>query len=534
MEMASSSDDTSVPEPVPAGAPSDQSTEISMMPPEQAAEVIADIRAIAETRGEDSEVVELVDLPTSSGRARRPSSITLPPMPSELAAAAAAAPVAEEEEPLSADELRDAWPLLDLDERGDGLRVLPREDAEEFFIALPAHDQAQLLLHFRPGQRRQWMRMLEPDDVADVIQDAGEEHKQTLLALLDDPTRKEVQALLAYAEDEAGGLMSTRFARLRPTMTADEALSYLRRQARAKLETIYVAYVIDADNRLHGVVSFRDLFAAEPKKLVSEIMETDVVRVTEDMDQESVSRLFAEHDLNVIPVVDAEGRMKGIVTVDDIVDVVQEEATEDIQKFGGLEALDMPYLQSSRRAMFGKRGKWLALLLVGEMLTTIPLGFFEDKLHQVTVLALFLPLIVSGGGNSGSQASTLVIRAMALGEVRTADWWLVLRRELFMGSALGLLLGGIAAVRVLVWGAAGAYHGPAGEHYMLVGVTVAIAVTGCVTWGTLSGAMLPFVLKKTGADPASASAPLVATIVDVSGIAIYLTVATLVLSGTLL
>jgi magnesium transporter len=199
-----------------------------------------------------------------------------------------------------------------------------------------------------------------------------------------------------------------------------------------------------------------------------------------------------------------------------------------------MEALDMPYLQSTRRAMFTKRGKWLALLLVGEMLTTIPLGFFEDKLHQVTVLALFLPLIVSGGGNSGSQASTLVIRAMALGEVRTADWWLVLRRELFMGTALGILLGGIAAVRVLVWGAAGAYHGAAGEHYAMVGITVAVAVTGCVTWGTLSGAMLPFLLKKTGADPASASAPLVATIVDVSGIAIYLTVATLVLSGTLL
>ncbi|HUS28740.1 MAG TPA: CBS domain-containing protein, partial [Kofleriaceae bacterium] len=369
-----SSSDENVPEPVRAGT--DLSTEVSTLPPEQRAEVIAEIRAVAEQRGEDSEVVELVELP-ATGRARRPSSITLPPMPSERATPPPEPGAKVEEEPLSPDELRDAWPLLDLEERSDGLRVMPREDAEEFFIALSAHDQAKLVLHFRPGQRRQWMRMLEPDDVADVIQDAGDQHKQTFLALLDDPTRKEVLALLAYAEDEAGGLMSTRFARLRPNMTAGEALSYLQRQARAKLETIYVAYVIDMDQRLHGVVSFRELFAAEPKKLVSEIMETDVVRVTEDMDQETVSRLFAEHDLNVIPVVDANGKMKGIVTVDDIVDVVQEEATEDAQKFGGMEALEVPYLQSSRREMIKKRIVWLIILLAGSMLTATALESFQ-------------------------------------------------------------------------------------------------------------------------------------------------------------
>jgi magnesium transporter len=514
-----------VPEVIPDRAATDLSTEVSTLAPEQAAEVIAEIRAVAEARGEDSEVVELVELPTS-GRARRPSSITLPPMPSELAAPP---PTVEEEEGLSVDELRDAWPLLDLDERGDGLRVLPREDAEEFFIALPAHDQAQLVLHFRPGQRRQWMRMLEPDDVADVVQDAGDEHKATLLALLDDPTRKEVQALLAYAEDEAGGLMSTRFARLRPNMTADEALLYLRRQARAKLETIYVAYVVDADQRLHGVVSFRDLFGAEPKKLVSEIMETDVVRVTDDMDQETVSRLFAEHDLNVIPVVDADGKMKGIVTVDDIVDVVQEAATEDIQKFGGMEALEVPYLQSRRREMITKRGRWLVLLLVGSMLTTTAMESFQDQIDRVPVLAVFIAMIVSTGGNSGSQASTLVIRAMALGEVRAADWWLIFRRELFIGISLGLVLFVVSLLRVLVWGSFGAY----GDHYVMIAVAVAVSVIGCTTCGTLAGAMLPFVLRKLGADPASASAPFVATLVDVSGILIYFGIANLILSGVL-
>lgn len=513
--------------------------EVVTLPPEQASRVIDEIKAVAESRGDVSHVHELVVPPTG-------------PIP-----IAAQSNEAHDDDQLSIDELRDAWPLLDLAERGDGLRVLQREDAEEFFIQLPARDQADLLLHFRPGQRRQWMRMLEPDDVADLIQQGGEANRKTLLALLDDPTRKEVVALLKYAEDEAGGLMSTRYARLRPEMSADEAVLYLRRQARAKLETIYVAYVLDPAQRLLGVVSFRDLFAADSAKTVAEIMVTEVVRVSDEMDQETVSRVFAEHDLNVVPVVDEDGKMKGIVTVDDIVDVVQEEATEDAQKFGGLEALDMPYLESTRREMFIKRGKWLALLLVGEMFTTLPLGFFEDKLHKVTLLALFLPLIVSGGGNSGSQASTLIIRAMALDEIRPADWWLVLRRELLMGLALGGLLGAIAAIRVVVWGAAGAYsepirvaidtanhvlatgeglafHATASNHVGLIGLTVAIAVAGCVTWGTLSGAMLPFLLKKIGADPASASAPLVATIVDVSGIAIYLTAATLVLTGVLL
>jgi magnesium transporter len=220
--------------------------------------------------------------------------------------------------------------------------------------------------------------------------------------------------------------------------------------------------------------------------------------------------------------------MKGIVTVDDIVDVVQEEATEDAQKFGGMEALELPYLASTRRTMVRKRGRWLTLLLIGEMLTATALGFFEDEL--IPTLALFLPLIISSGGNSGSQASTLVIRAMALGEVRAADWWLVLRRELAIGLSLGAILGAFASIRVMVWGAAGTY----GAHYLLIGVTVAMSVTGCVLWGTLAGAMLPFVLRKAGADPANASAPLVATLVDVSGIIIYFTVAKLVLSGVLL
>jgi magnesium transporter len=259
-------------------------------------------------------------------------------------------------------------------------------------------------------------------------------------------------------------------------------------------------------------------------------METDVVRVSDEMDQETVSRVFAEHDLNVIPVVDAEGKMKGIVTVDDIVDVVQEEATEDAQKFGGMAALEVPYLQSSRGDMIKKRGGWLILLLVGSMLTATALESFEGQIDKVPLLALFIPMIVSTGGNSGSQASTLVIRAMALGELRAADWWLIMRRELMTGLALGAILGVVSLVRVAIWGSFGRY----GDDYLLVSLAVSLSVVGCVLCGTLAGSMLPFVLRRFGADPASASAPFVATLVDVSGILIYFGIANLVLAKMLL
>ena len=500
-----SSPDDGVPE---ALIPTSTDTgEITLLPPEEAQKVAAEIRAIAETRGDDSEVFPLVDLPVTQ------------PLPV----------VAEDDEALTADELRDAWPLLDLDERGDGLRVLPREDAEDFFIGLPATDQSALLLHFRPGQRRQWMRLLEPDDVADVIQETSEAHRTTLLALLDAPTRKEVTALLAYAEDEAGGLMSTRYARLRPNMTGDEAIAFLRRQARGKIETIYTAYVLDNEQRLLGVVSFRDLFAGDPKQLVADMMETDVVRVSDAMDQETVSRIFAEHDLTTVPVVDAEGRMKGIVTVDDIVDVVQEEATEDIQKFGGVAALELPYLQSSRREMIRKRVPVLMGMLAASTLTALALGGFEEQIAVAPFLAMFVTMIVSSGGNSGTQCTTLVVRAMALGEVRAADWWLIMRREVLTGLALGLLLGVLVTIGVVTWGIL-----VDKDHAVVVGLVVGLSVLGCVVFGTLTGSMLPFVLRRFGVDPASASAPAVTTIVDVTGILIYFAIANMLLRGILL
>jgi magnesium transporter len=495
----------------PAGAADgdadgDGSREVRRYDPEAAADITLEIREIAEARADDGWVVEDDDRPTT------PS----PPAPAD--------------EPLAQDELRDAWAVLDAAERVDGLHLLPREDGEEFFIALAGDDQAAILAAMRRGERRSWLRLLEPDDVADVIQAAAPEDRADLLALLDGPTRKEVEALLAYEEDDAGGLMNTRYARLRPNMTADEAISYLRRQARTQLETIYYAYVLDPEQRLLGVVSFRDLFAAGPTQRVSEIMEKDVVSADPGLDQEALSRLFAEHDLTVMPIVDGDGLMRGIVTVDDIVDVVQEEATEDAQKFGGMEALEVPYLQSPRREMLRKRGVWLTVLLFGGMLTTSVLGFFQDQIARAQVLTLFIPLIISSGGNAGSQASTLIIRAMALGEVRAADWWRVLRREVGIGLALGAGLGVLGLIRVVIWGASGSY----GAHYAWIGVTVGASLIGVVMFGTLAGAMLPFVLRKLGADPASASAPFVATLVDVTGLVIYFALATWLLGGSLL
>ena len=375
------------------------------------------------------------------------------------------------------------------------------------------------------------MRLLPPDDAADVIQAAPEEEREGLLHLLDDPTRREVTALLAYAEDRAGGLMNPRYARLRPDMTIDEAISYLRRQARDVLESIYYGYVIDDDQRLVGVVSFRELFAVDPIKRVRDVMHTDVIVVHEDQDQEAVSRLFDQHKLIAMPVVDAQGRMKGIVTVDDIVDVVREEATEDIQKIGGTRALDAPYLAIGLPAMVRKRVGWLAALFVSEMLTTTAMARFEAEISRAVVLAVFVPLIISGGGNSGSQASTLVIRAMVLGEVRLRDWWRVIRRELVTGLSMGGILGVIAFSRIELWQFL--FHSY-GQHHILVAYTIAGSVVGVVTWGTLSGSMLPFVLRRVGFDPASASAPFVATLVDVTGIVIYFTMASLILRGTLL
>ncbi len=439
--------------------------------------------------------------------------------------------VNEAREALSGSELQELWSSLSIGARLEAFKALSRAEAEDCFWNLSAPDQVELLLALPAVERRGWMRLLAPDDAADAVQAAPEEERDGLLALLDDLARKEVTALLAYAEDQAGGLMSPRFARVRPDMTADEAISYLHKQARERVETIYYVYVLDAQQRLVGVVSFRQLFEAPGSMTVRDLMQTEVVTVSEQMDQEDVGLLFARHSLLAIPVVDADGHMKGVVTVDDIVDVVQEEATEDIQKIGGMEALDEPYLDIGLFRMIRKRAGWLSALFMSETLTATAMGYFEHEIARAIVLALFIPLIISSGGNSGSQASTLVVRAMALGEVRLRDWWRVIRRECAAGLALGSILGMIGLFRILLWPTRATLYG---EHYVLIAITVACSLIGVVLWGTISGSMLPLILRRLGFDPASASAPFVATLVDVTGLVIYFTVASVILYGTLL
>jgi magnesium transporter len=432
---------------------------------------------------------------------------------------------------LLAEDIRDAWPALDVGERVEAFRLLAPAEGEELFVSLTARDQSALLLALAPVERQLWMRQLAPDDAADLVQEAPEEEREALLRLLDDPTRREVNALLAYAEDEAGGLMSPRYVRLRPEMTVDEAISYLRRAARERVETIYYIYVVDAEQRLVGVVSFRELFAAAPAALVREVMRADVVTVRAELDQEEVANVIAESHLMAVPVLDAEGRIQGIVTVDDIVDVVREEATEDIQKIGGTQALDAPYLQVGLLQMVRARAPWLTVLFVGQLLTATAIAHYESAIARAVVLALFIPLVISSGGNSGSQASTLVIRAMAMDEVRLRDWARVLRREIGAGLLLGALLGVLGLLRVLFWPGREVAFGP---EFFWVGVTVAVSLVWIVMWGSIAGSMLPFVLRRLGFDPASASAPFVSTLVDVTGLVIYFSVATVFLTGRLL
>lgn len=435
------------------------------------------------------------------------------------------------DEQLTLEEIREMWDVLSRDERTEAFSLLDRDSAQDFFLTLSARARAAIILDVKEGERRLWIRLLPPDDAADVIQEAPEPINTMLLELLDDRTQKEVKALLAYKQDVAGGLMNSRFARIRPDVTVDEAIRYLRLQAQERPEGIYYVFVLDDEQHLLGIVSFHDLFRASPDKKVSEIMKIDIVTIRENEDREHVAHLFAQYKFLALPVVDSQKRIKGIITADDILHAVQTEATEDIQKLGGTEALNSPYLQIGFFNMLKKRAVWLAVLFVGEMLTASVMAHYEEEIARAVILALFIPLIISSGGNSGSQATTLIIRAMALGEVHLRDWWRIIYRELGMGLGLGAILAVIGFVRIVTWEMV--FH-TYGAHYILIAMAVSISLVSVVMWGTIVGSMLPFILRKLNFDPASASAPFVATLVDVFGIVIYFTISALLLRGTLL
>ena len=435
---------------------------------------------------------------------------------------------------MSIDDLWEIWPTLDAEERVEWFNQLEHEDAEDFFSSIPFEDQVDMLCNMPSKEQRLWMRTLAPDDAADVLQLVEDEEKrESLKKCLQERVRKEVDALMAYEEDEAGGLMSPRFARIRPDMKIDEAILYVRHQVREELETMYYVYVLDNQQHLMGVVPFEELFKADGNRIVSEVMDTEPTKIEDDQDQESVALLFAREDCFALPVVDENNVMKGIITIDDIVDVVTEEATEDIQKMGGMAALDNDYLQSSFSEMYQKRIGWLVILFCCTIVTTRVMDSYSTAMEAAIILGVFVPLIMASGGNTGSQAATLVTRAMALGELRLRDVFLVFKRELIVSSALGATLAAIGFIVITV------YHFldmlPQGDGvFIRLAATIALSVGVLVIYGSLVGSMLPFILKACRVDPASASAPFVTTIVDATGIIIYFTIAHLFLDGVIL
>lgn len=413
------------------------------------------------------------------------------------------------------------------------LNALPAERAADVLEYLSDDLRTAILEEMSTPQAARLVAEMTPDDRADALEELEEETYEDILSDLPTAAREETERLLAYEPDTAGGLMTTEFVSVPENTTVEEALAGVRRIARAgRREAMHAIYATDEQGRLKGVLSLRELLAAPEGAKISDIAWEEVVSITANADREEVVSLTSNYDLVALPVVDESERIVGVITVDDAMDAMAEEHTEDVQKFGGMEALDEPYLQIGFVAMMRKRVVWLIALFVGQMLTTSAMQQFQSQLTQALMLTLFIPLIISSGGNSGSQATSLIIRAMALGEVTLADWWRIARRELPLGLALGLVLGVLGVLRIVVWQQLGLWD--YGEHYLLVALTVGATLIGVVAFGSLAGSMLPFLLSRAGLDPASASAPLVATLVDVTGLTIYFSVALFLLSGILL
>jgi magnesium transporter len=370
------------------------------------------------------------------------------------------------------------------------------------------------------------------DRVADIFHQVKEPHCSALLDLLDPDTRVNIRRLLEYPKDTAGSIMTTEFASVPSTYTVRQTLDYIR-HVESSRETVYAIYVLDPlTKNLVKTITLRRLITADPEAPVLSVARPGrLITAAPLMDREEVARLISKYDLLAVPVVD-HGRVIGIVTVDDIIDAIVQETTEDVQKFGGMAAIDEPYMEIGFWQMMKKRGGWLCALFLSEMLTASAMQGYEGELEKAIVLTLFIPLIMSSGGNSGSQATSLLIRALALRELHLRDWWRVALREIPNGLALGAMLGLVGIVRISLWQYLGFYD--YGEHWALVAMTVGVALVGIVMFGSLTGSMLPFILQRIGFDPASASAPFVATLVDVTGLVIYFTVASIILRGTLL
>ena len=442
--------------------------------------------------------------------------------------------VAVETEEMHPADLADVAELLPSERLVPFPKALPKERAADVLEYLDDEVRAAVLEELTVTEAAALVTEMTPDDRADILEGLDEEHAEEILEEIPPEARRETEQLLRYDPDSAGGLMTTEFVSVPADLTVDDALLRVRALARTgRREAMHAVYATDAVGRLAGVLSLRELLAAPPGAKVGDVAWLEVQSVQPTADREEVARLTANYDLVAVPVVSESGHVMGVVTVDDVIDAIQEEQTEDVQKLGGMEALEEPYMASGLLGMVRKRIGWLSILFVGSLFTATAIDFFQGSLAAVKALILFIPLIISSGGNSGSQATSLIIRAMALGEVTLRDWWHVARRELVTGLVLGILLGMLGIVRVLLWHHLG-WTDDFRQAPMRIALTIGGAVLGVVTFGSLTGSMLPFLLRRLGLDPASASAPFVATLVDVTGLMIYFGVALLILRGTLL
>lgn len=435
--------------------------------------------------------------------------------------------------------LLEKWPPSDAAQLIQGLatedqvvvfRILPRKLAAAAFEYLTLDEQELLLRAMAQEEVAALLNDMAPDDRTLLLEELPAAATRRLLALLTPMERAVAVSLLGYPENSIGRLMTPDYVAVNQEWSIQYVLNYIRTYGQDS-ETLSMIYVVDEQSVLIDDIRIRQVLLAPLTNHVSDLMDRRFVALKATDDQEAAVALFRREDRNALPVTDSTGVLIGIVTIDDVLDVAEEEATEDIQRIGGSEALDEPYMQIGFTRMVRKRASWLVILFLGEMLTATAMGFFEREIQRAVVLALFVPLIISSGGNSGSQASTLVIRALALGEVSLRDWWRVIRREFFSGMALGAILGAIGFLRISVWSIFSTIYGP---YWLLVALTVSLSLLGIVLWGTLAGSMLPFLMRRLGFDPATSSAPFVATLVDVTGLVIYFSVGMLILRGTLL
>ena len=411
--------------------------------------------------------------------------------------------------------------------------MLSRESAKETFKHL-SHDQREEIidgLAAHIDKMTDLLNDLDPDDRTAFFEELPGEVSQRLVQMLSQEEREVAMRLLGYPEDSIGRLMTPEYVAVRPYFTVAQALEHIRRYGRDS-ETLDVIYVVDEHWKLIDDIRIKEVILASPARNVSEITDNRFVALRAEDDQEVAVRAFQDNNRTALPVIGGDGTLLGIVTVDDVMNVAEQESTEDFQKFGGTEGLNLSYTRTPLAEMVRKRAGWLVILFFGEMLTASAMGYFDDEIARAVVLALFVPLIISSGGNSGSQAASLIIRSLALGELKLRNWWYVMRKEIFSGLILGAILGIIGFVRIFIWQEAGLYD--YGTHWPWIAASVSVSLVFIVLWGTLSGSMIPFILKKCGLDPATASAPFVATLVDVTGLIIYFSIAALFLTGKIL